>query len=231
MSALIGIAPDVDSAGRRSLEPAYAEAVRRAGGEPLVLETADSAALERVGGLLICGGAFDIPPAWYGQRPLARIDTPREQRSRLERALLARAEALGLALLGVCGGAQLMAVHRRGTLIQDLAAQWPGALDHERGCEKHRRVHPVRIAADSRLGACTGSIEFGVNSTHHQAIDSPGDDVRVVARAPDGVAEAIEDPTRAFWLGVQWHPECLADEPSRLLFTAFVAAARERVAS
>jgi putative glutamine amidotransferase len=226
VSARIGIAPDIDASGRRSVESDYLDAVALAGAEPLVLERDDDPRLDDVGGLLLCGGAFDIPPAWYGQTPRARIDPPREARSRLERALLVAAEARGLAVLGICNGAQLLAVHRGGALVQDLRSERPGALDHERGAERTRAVHAVEIAPGSRLAALLAAREIGVNSSHHQSIDRPGRNVSVVGRAPDGVVEAIEDPDLTFWVGVQWHPERLRDAASRALFDAFAAASR-----
>jgi putative glutamine amidotransferase len=226
VSALIGIAPDVDAEGRLSVEEGYLEAVRRAGGEPRVLESLDAARAAPLGGLLLCGGAFDIPPAWYGEEPRARIDPPREARSRLERALLAHAERGGLAVLGICNGAQLMAVHRGGTLVQDLATQWPGALDHERGDARSSAVHAVALSAGSRLAQRLGALSIRVNSSHHQSVARTGTGVCVVARAPDGVIEAIEDPGREFWVGVQWHPERMLDAASAALLAAFVDAAR-----
>ncbi len=225
MSARIGIAPDLDASGRRSVDPDYLEAVARAGAKSLVLEGADDPELDRIGGLLLCGGAFDIPPAWYGQVPRARIDPPREARSRLELALLVTAEARGLAVLGICNGAQLLAVHRGGTLLQDLRTERPGALDHERGAERTRAVHGVSLAPHSRLAALLGAREIEVNSSHHQSIDRAGRNVSVVGRAADDVIEAIEDPDLPFWIGVQWHPERLRDAPSSALFAGFAAAA------
>ncbi len=191
-----------------------------------MLERADDPNLERVGGLLLCGGAFDIPPAWYGQTPRARIDPPREARSRLERALLGAAEARGLALLGICNGAQLLAVHRGGALVQDVRTERPEALDHERGAEPTQPVHAVELARASRLAAVLGAREIAVNSSHHQSIERAGRNVSVAGRAPDGIVEAIEDTHAPFWIGVQWHPERLRDGPSRALFAAFAAAAR-----
>jgi putative glutamine amidotransferase len=226
VSVLIGIAPDIDADGRVSVEESYVEAVRLGGGEPVVLDSLDTARAAEVAGLLLCGGAFDIPPAWYGQQPRARIDPPRESRNRLERVLLGHAESRGLAVLGICGGAQLMAVHRGGTLVQDLASLWPGALDHERGAERASAVHKVDLVPASRLRERLAMRELGVNSSHHQSVDLPGEGVQVAARAPDGVVEAIEDPAREFWIGVQWHPERMRDTASAALLTAFVDAAR-----
>jgi putative glutamine amidotransferase len=208
-----------------SIESSYLDALARAGADPRLLENFEQARAVEIRGLLLAGGAFDIPPEWYGQSPRARIDPPRLARSRLERSLLREAERAGLPVLGICNGSQLMAVHRGGTLVQDLATQWPGALLHERGDAREDAVHDVEIRPRSRLAGLLGETTLAVNSTHHQSVALPGRGVRVVGRAPDGVVEAIEDPERAFWVGVQWHPERLDAPHARRLFEAFVDAA------
>jgi putative glutamine amidotransferase len=228
VAVVIAIAPDIDLQGRAAVEAGYLDGVRRAGAEPRVLEPDRVDELGRADALLVCGGAFDIPPEWYGQQRRARVDAARLERSLFERALVREAERLALPVLGICGGAQLMAVHRGGTLVQDLAAEWPGALDHERGSESDRTVHGVELASDSCIARWIGATSIQVNSTHHQSIDRPGRGVRVVGRAPDGVVEAIEDPQRAAWLGVQWHPEKLGDAHSLRLLAGFVDEARRQ---
>lgn len=224
MPPIIGIAPDIDASGHASVERDCVEAVERAGGRVRLIVHEDRLR-DGCDALLLGGGAFDIPPGWYGEQPRARVDPPREARSRLERALLGAAEARGLPVLGICGGAQIMAVCRGGSLVQDLATEWPGALDHERGQESERTVHAVRLAAGSRLAGLLGARDLAVNSTHHQSVRRAGEGVEVVGWAPDGVVEAIEDPAWRFWIGVQWHPERLAEAHARRLLGAFVAAA------
>ena len=90
-------------------------------------------------------------------------------------------------------------------------------------------THPVEIAPDSRLGGIFGQSDIEVNSLHHQAVRNVGKNLRVVAKAPDGIIEATEttDPDR-FLIGVQWHPEKLMpdDEVQAKLLKAFVEAAR-----
>lgn len=183
--------------------------------------------LAELDALMLCGGAFDISPDWYGQAPVARVDPPRLARSLLERTLLKAAERLGLPVLGVCGGAQLMAVHRGGTLVQDIESQCAQALDHERGSESARAVHAVSLAPDSLLARWIQAPSLEVNSTHHQCVDRPGHNVVAVGWSPDGLVEAIEDPARPCWVGVQWHPEKLRDPASERLLCGFVRAARE----
>jgi putative glutamine amidotransferase len=224
--SLIGLAPDLDvPLPDRAPEREYLEALARAGAEGVAVESPEQAQSSAISGLLIRGGAFDLPPEWYGQVARARIDPTRPRRIALERDLLLHAEQIGAPVLGICNGAQLMAVVRGGTLVQDLATLWDDALDHERGDVGDRPVHEVAVSDDSRLAGIVGATRLDVNSTHHQAIERPGRDVRIVARAPDGVSEAIEDPGRPFWIGVQWHPERLADSASARLFEAFVEAA------
>ncbi len=225
MRPRIGIARDLDSPAGCSADEPCLEGLRRAGANAHVLVGPAELVDRRISGLLLCGGAFDIPPAWYGQETRARLDPPREQRSRLERELLDQATVQGLPVLGICNGAQLMVVIRGGTLVQDLASLWPGALDHEQSEARDRAVHQVEISAASKLARVLEATSVRVNSTHHQGIDDPGRGVRVVGRAPDGVVEAIEDPTRPFWIGVQWHPERLPDRASTRLFSAFAEAA------
>jgi putative glutamine amidotransferase len=226
MRPIIGVAPNLDDAGHASVERPYLDALHRVGAEPVIVPTVADVQTRAPSALLLCGGYFDIPPQWYGQPPRARIDETRELRSRLECSLLAHAGRTRLPVLGICNGAQLMAVFRGGTLVQDLPALWPGALNHERGDVRERAVHAVELAPGSRLASLLGETSIEVNSTHHQAIHQLGGGVRSVGWAPDGVIEAIEDPSQPFWIGVQWHPERLAATHSRRIFEGFVEAAR-----
>jgi putative glutamine amidotransferase len=227
VTPVIVIAPDVDAAGRCSVDARCVAWIEAAGARTRLADPADAEPLRDASGVLLCGGPFDIPPQWYGAEPVARVDPPREARSRLELALARAAERERLPLLGLCGGAQLMAVARGGTLVQDIATEVPGALEHERGADDGRAVHAARLESGSRLEALLGAREIAVNSTHHQSVLEPGRGVRIAARAPDAVVEAIEDPLRPFWLGVQWHPERLGDTHSERIAAGFVRVARE----
>jgi putative glutamine amidotransferase len=228
----VGLTLDVDRGGARYvLGTPYVEAVLAAGGLPVLLPYAPGAAgayLAILDALVVTGGAFDVDPALYGE---ARRDVcgPLEpERTAFEEDLVLAALAARLPLLGVCGGMQLLNVVRGGTLHQDLRAD-VGLAGHEQPAPKDVPSHDVVVAPDTRLAALVGAGPLRVNSTHHQAVKAPGAGVRVSARAPDGVVEAIELPELPFALGVQWHPEAsLRHEPRHAaLYRGLVLAAGE----
>jgi putative glutamine amidotransferase len=129
---------------------------------------------------------------------------------------VAAAAERGLPLLGICRGAQVLNVALGGTLVQDLPTVTDG-VDHRVAGRWGEVVHDVRIADDSLLAGVVGTDRLGVNSLHHQAVASAGHGLRIVAWATDGIAEAIEGTHGWSVLGVQWHPELLAE------FTAHAA--------
>ncbi len=175
---------------------AYPAAVTAAGGEATALYCPRGDVC--CDGLLLAGGG-DPDPALYGRR-CAGSAPPDRARDRAELALLDAFAAAGKPVLGVCRGLQLINIWAGGTLLQDLGARngahrWAGA----------DRAHPVHTAEDSLLRRLYG-VHFWVNSAHHQALELPGAGLRVTARAPDGVVEAIAHSTLPLW-AVQFHPE------------------------
>lgn len=166
------------------------------------------AALERADGLLLTGGA-DIDPGSYGA-PEARdcciaVDPARDEK---EFAWLDAARRRGLPVLAVCRGMQLVNVSLGGTLHPHIPSAFPAAVDHR--AEGGDASHAVRLEPGSLLERLAGGNDAVVNSSHHQALRDVAEELRVTARAPDGVAEAVEwrSPAgRPFFLGVQWHPE------------------------
>jgi putative glutamine amidotransferase len=226
----IGVTLDADDGARRyELPRAYADAVLAAGGLPILLPHAAEAAqayLALLDGLVVTGGAFDVPPELYGEARRPGCGPAKPERTAFERDLLAAALAARLPVLGVCGGMQLLNVVRGGTLHQDLARD-AGITGHEQPPPKDVPSHAVAVAPGSRLAALVGPGELQVNSTHHQAVKGVGAGLLVSARAPDGVVEAIELPDLRFALGVQWHPEAvLRHEPRHAaLYRGLVAAA------
>jgi putative glutamine amidotransferase len=228
----IGLTLDADGEGRYLLPRAYADAVAAEGGLPLPLPhhpplTADYLGL--LDGLVITGGAFDVPPERYGEAPRTGCGPTRPERTEAELALLRAALAAGLPLLGVCGGMQLLAVACGGRLYQDLQAD-AGLGGHEQPPPRDRPSHPVEVLAGTRLAGLVGPGELMVNSTHHQAVREAGAGVRISARATDGVIEAIELADQPFAVGVQWHPEAVRRHEPRhaAIYRGLVAAARRR---
>jgi len=214
---------------RIHLPVAYADAVRDAGGEPILLGPPRAGnplpPLQHLAdGLLLSGGDDLDPAAW--DRPLhpeTRPVDPRRQRADL--GLVATAEAAGMPVLGVCLGMQEMAVHRGGRILQHLPDEPGDHLDH--GGAGRPRLHPVHVAAGSMLARLMGAEVIEVSSTHHQVVAEAGRGLWVSGRAPDGVIEAVEDASPGrFFLGVEWHPETMMDRPAHAaLFEGLCGAA------
>jgi putative glutamine amidotransferase len=180
-------------------------------------------------GLVVTGGAFDVDPSLYGEARRPACGQTKPERTAFELEVLRAALAAGLPVLGVCGGMQLLAVARGGTLWQDLGADL-GLAGHEQPAPKDVPSHQAAIVPGTRLAALVGEGSLAVNSTHHQAVRDPGAGVVVSARAPDGVVEGIEVPDLPFAVGVQWHPEAaLRHDPRHArLYGGLVEAARGR---
>lgn len=179
-------------------------------------------------GLLLCGGV-DVDPRSYGhqRRPwCGSVDPCRDER---EKALIDAALSRGLPLLAICRGIQMLNVALGGTLYQDILTEVPGALSHTYmpDTDKSLPVHLVDVVTDSALAGVLGCVRPAVNSRHHQALRDVAPTLAVVARAPDGVVEAVELPACRFAFGVQWHPEDMVagQAHAERLFRAFVAAA------
>jgi putative glutamine amidotransferase len=195
----IGITADVEGAVYR-LSRSYAELIARTGGVPLILpcrEECVDAYLEMCDGFLLSGGDDPDTRRWgVPLHPEAKLIDPERQAFELE-LLAALAAESARPVLGVCLGMQLMALHAGGKLDQYLPDTLPTAADHW-----GRTAHEV-----------AGELGRGIVHSHHrQAIVDPGA-LRIVARAPDGVIEAVQAPDRPCYLGVQWHPE-RTEEPS-----------------
>ena len=200
----------------------YVEAVERAGGRPVLIPPSEDGVdetLEALDGIVFSGGA-DVDPALYGEEAHSETDVPQARRDAGEMALLAAALERDLPTLAVCRGVQLLNVARGGDLVQHL----PERVGHER----HRETpgafseHSVDVQAGSRLQAVVGSGSH-VTSHHHQSLGKVGEGLVETAWAEDGTVEAVEDPSRRFALGVQWHPESGDDDG---LFEALVEEAR-----
>jgi gamma-glutamyl-gamma-aminobutyrate hydrolase PuuD len=216
--------------------PLYASALVEAGKrfgyavEPVWLAGAarafDAASLASVEGIVLTGGA-DVSPHRYGfADPEGLCTFALPERDEAELPIVDEIFRRSVPTLAICRGMQFLNVIRGGSLIPDLP-------NHE-GDDDTRR-HPVRLEAGSRLAGLAGAVEGLASTAHHQAVDRPGDGLRIVAAAEDGVAEGIEwiDPSDKPWLvAVQWHPERMnLDEPlAGLLYQAFLDAVSAKAA-
>jgi len=231
----IGVTLDSEKPGGYSKYPwyalreNYAAAIVAAGGLPVALpHHADLAAayLDRIQGLVVTGGAFDVDPALYGEGERHATVTLKEDRTATEFSLVAGALARDMPVLGICGGQQLLAVALGGTLIQHIPDSIANALEHEQPNPRHEPGHDISITPGTLLHRIVGGTRMHVNSAHHQAVRAAGPHATVNAIAPDGVIEGVEDSRYRFALGVQWHPEFFIDPGDEKIFSAFIAACR-----
>jgi putative glutamine amidotransferase len=214
------------------LARSYVRAIQDAGGlvvmippDPSLNEEPDEV-LDLLDGLILAGGA-DIDPSAYGAEPHPETKGTVPERDDFELALARRALDRDIPLLGICRGMQLMNVARGGTLEQHLP--------ESHGHHDHRRVlgtfddadHDVRLAEGSLAHRAAGEEVHATKSHHHQGIGRVGEGFEVTGWAVmDDLPEVLEDPTRRFALGVQWHPE--ADETSRFVAALVEEAAQAR---
>jgi putative glutamine amidotransferase len=240
---LIGITADLSGGGARGTQAAqeptlfspqrYSQAVLEAGGIPFILPPIASrrairGILQRLDGILISGGNFDIHPSYYGEKPIRALGVIKQERTDFELELVDLALTQDRPLLGICGGAQAINVALSGSLYQDIVTQLPNATRHERGAGKDKGGHPIKIHSETRLRQIVQKQVLEVNTTHHQAVRKLGTGLVVNATAEDGLIEGIESSSHRFVLGVQWHPEILAgkDPYQRRIFSSFISASK-----
>lgn len=190
----------------------YVEAVRRAGGLALLIppgETRTDAVLDSIDGLVLTGGG-DIDPSKSGCQKHDMVYMTDTDRDRLELDLAGGALERKVPLLAICRGIQILNVLLGGTVHAHIPDQFGQATDH-RLPPREPVPHPVQIDPGSRTAEILGVTETQPMSWHHQAIDRLASSARIVARAPDGVPEAIEIEGNENVLALQWHPEVTAD--------------------
>jgi putative glutamine amidotransferase len=219
----------------RKLED-YRQAMLHVRGEVRVLDPSMpmTSALDGISGLLLTGGE-DIAPSRYGEAAHESVVDIDERRDEFELALIAEARRRDLPIFAICRGIQVLNVACGGTLVQDIPSQVPGALEHSFKVPPHEPyslAHEMWLDKDTLLAKLmrerlSDGDSCEVNSRHHQAIKAVAPGFQVSATAPDGVIEAIEDPSSRFCLGVQWHPENFwRTGEFRPLFEGFLEAAQ-----
>ena len=192
----------------------YYKQVVAAGGVPMIIPPVADAAvltsiLEKVDAVLLSGGA-DINPLYQGEDPIPQLGGINSERDLPELLLARMAFHRQLPMLGICRGIQTLAMALGGKVAQHISTN----IKHSQDADRSEPTHSVSIEKDSTLyNIYSGnqSPTLYVNSFHHQAVSEPGEHFRVVAKANDGVIEAIESAEFKPILGVQWHPECMGE--------------------
>jgi putative glutamine amidotransferase len=212
----------------------YADAVRRAGGLPLLIQPGEpkiEALLSVLDGIILSGGG-DVDPALYTKARHQQVYWVDKERDQFEIALIKHALAVEKPLFCICRGMQLLNVALGGTLILHLADAVDNAIAH-RQPPRDPINHDVEVDPDSRLARAMKSAKVNTASWHHQAIDRAASGLKAIARAADGVIEALEMPGHPLLFAVQWHPELTAhaDGTQQLLFDEFVKNAAQGKAS
>lgn len=228
-SPIIGItAYGRNEAGEFTLQAVYVDAVRKAGGIPILLppgEPHPDRILQQVDGLILAGGG-DIDPVIYGGDEHPTIYSVDAERDEFELALAEMVIAEGLPVLGICRGMQVLGVASGGNLVSHVPDRFGDDILHRLDNPRRPTSHTVEVNAQSRLARVLKVTSTEVTSWHHQAVQSVSSGWSPVAFAPDGVIEAIEHQDHPWAVAVQWHPELLSDCPAqKALFHALVEAA------
>ena len=222
--------PDGDSV---KVNMAYVRAVSQAGGTPVILPVTDDDDLvgtyvSLLDGLLLSGGD-DVPPEAYGREPLPQTRTLSPKRHRFEKAMVEAWLRTDKPILGICRGLQEVNVVCGGTLVQDIPTQVGTGVIHRAPKGSPPAAHTVKVEPGTTLRSLLSIAAVRVNSNHHQAAGDVAKGLRVSARSPDGVIEALEFTDGRFGLLVQWHPERIEDAAHReAIFGAFVRACGAR---
>ena len=218
----------------------YISAIERYGGEPrLFVSLRDSIPvdLSEIDALLMPGGG-DIAPCRYNEfryhiQGISKIKGVSKSRDALELQLCQKALEADIPVFGICRGIQVMCVATGGSLYQDIHTQLKNCLLHKDEESVNDAQHSIKIQPDSLLNQLIGESATGVNSAHHQAVKVIGEGFVVTAQSTDGIIEAIENPSKRFVIGVQYHPERMLKVPelrehAQKLFEAFIKAASQQ---
>ncbi|HEX2277598.1 MAG TPA: gamma-glutamyl-gamma-aminobutyrate hydrolase family protein [Candidatus Tectomicrobia bacterium] len=223
-------------AGAFAVPEDYVSTLRRAGLCPVIIPGPSPGRPEDLlapfSGLMLAGGG-DVNPQRYGAQPHPSTYGIDPGRDDLELALIPAAFVLGLPVLAICRGMQVLNVACGGTLCQHLP-EVIGSVMHGDPTRGMWVPHDVEVAAGSRLAAAVGVGRLpGCASRHHQGIERLGEGLEPVAWGEDGLVEAVERAGNSGWVtAVQWHPEVTAakDKAQQALFDAFAEQVKARAA-
>lgn len=199
-----------------TLREVYYKQIVSAGGTPVLIPpVADNdvllSTLDTLDAIVLSGGG-DFNPLWAGEQPVPQLHNINNERDLPELLLTRYAFDRQLPMLGICRGIQTLAMSLGGHVEQDIKPS-PTLIKHSQTSHQSTQTHSVNITPGTMLNEIfDGEDTIYVNSFHHQAVDNPGKHMRTAATAPDGTIEAIESSEQKPVIGVQWHPEWLADD-------------------
>ena len=227
MSPIIGITltDNIADTGMNN----YTHAIEQHGGVSRCITPDDEPSIIGLDGLLLTGGG-DIHPDYFNQPWHSSLRFVNEARDALEIPLFQKALEADIPVFGICRGIQIMSVAMDGSLYQDIEEEVPQeTLCHTQVAYRDSQ-HEIEITEGSLLSGIIGASVDAVNSAHHQAVDALGEGFVVTARTEDGIVEAMENLSKRFVLGVQYHPERMLNERALRehgvkLFEAFIQAA------
>ncbi|QGT98744.1 Glutamine amidotransferase, class I [Candidatus Syntrophocurvum alkaliphilum] len=223
MKPIIGVTGNFIEADRNfALRDYYIDSVSRAGGIPIILPPCESELyikryVDLCNGILISGGG-DIDPVYWGEIPVKELGEITPIRDVFEIKMAQYCMMKNIPTLGICRGCQVLNTASGGSIVQDIKTN----MCHTQKAPRNYAFHDIFIKKDTILYNILKSERIRVNSFHHQAVNQLGNKMVVTAYSPDRTIEAIESTKHRYFIGVQWHPECLTDEYSALLFKSLV---------
>ena len=209
----------------------YMYMTEKCGGVPIVIPIESTENIDEIlsvlDGIIISGGS-DVDPSLYGEEPHEKLGKVNIGRDIFEDALIKKAVAMDMPVLGICRGIQAINVAIGGTLYQDVKSQLQARPHSKDDVKRNLAWHEVHLKEGSRIREIFGKGSIMTNSFHHQAVKVPGEGAVVTGTGPDDIAEVLEMPDKRFVVAVQWHPEMMFDSEEQLkLCRAFVESCKK----